>query len=248
MSRVSRTFKYVGWVVKFVFTLLLIFLFVFLLWRVFGSTDPASMKTLAVNDRLYDAYTEADGDLRVFNQSHLTITTADGSRGYFAVTKTAFIPEANQIQIVLRYNNATISHLVEDYSLSHTPDREEDLFDVSLFFSIDMTPDNERDNAVTSVQGTRTFRCSSELVESETKGIYNYRKFVFDLDKCGEDLAELIESGELLAVYADVYYVEDINLEGEAYGTLFLYDYKAKNVEHKLSSKDIKNIEAWKKD
>ena len=246
MSRVSRSFKLAGRLIKLVFSLCIAFICVFLLWRIFGSTDPDSMKTLSVNDRLYEAYMEADGDLEVFDQGHLTITTAQDSRGYFSVTKTAIIPEANQIQIVLRYNNSTIRHLEEDFGLDVTPDRNDYLFDVSLFFSVDLTPENKEDNAVTSVEGTRTFRCASKLVESDSKGLYNYRKFVFDLDSCGEDLASLIDEGKLLAVYADIFYAEQMDLDAKAYSTLFLYDYKAANREVKLSKEDVANIEAFK--
>jgi hypothetical protein len=246
MSRVSRTFKFTGKLIKFLFSLLIVFICVFLLWRVFGSGDPDSMKTLSVNDAVYEAYNEANGDLEIFNQGHLTITTAKDNRGYFSLTKTAIIPEANQIQVVLRYNNATIRHLEEDFSLESTPNRSDDLFDVSLFFSVDLTPENEEDNAIVSEAGTRTFRCSSVQVESDEKGLYNYRKFVFDLDGCGEDLSELIDSGTLLAVYADVYYVRAMDLDAKAYGTLFLYDYKASNIDIELSKEDIKNIEAYK--
>ena len=248
MSRVSRSFKLAGRLIKLVFSLCIAFICVFLLWRIFGSTDPDSMKTLSVNDRLYKAYMEADGDLEVFDQGHLTITTAQDSRGYFSVTKTAIIPEANQIQIVLRYNNSTIRHLEEDFGLDVTPDRNDDLFDVSLFFSVDLTPENKEDNAVTSVQGTRTFRCASKLVESDSKGLYNYRKFVFDIDSVGEDLAELLNTDTLLAVYADVYYVEEMDLDKEAYGTLCLYDYITKKETVKLTRSDRAQIEAWKAD
>ena len=246
MSRVSRTFKFTGRFIKFLFSLLIIFICVFMLWRVFGSGDPASMKALAVNDALCEAYDKSGGDLEVFKQGHLSVTTADDSRGYFSITQTAIIPEANQIQIVLRYNNGTIRHLEEDFSLESTPRRSDDLFDVSLFFSVDLTPENEEDNAIVSEAGTRTFRCSSVLAESDEKGLYNYRKFVFDLDECGEDLSELIDSGTLLAVYADVYYVEEMDLDAKAYGTLFLYDYKASNIDIELSKADINNIEAYK--
>lgn len=247
MSRVSRTFKFTGRLIKFLFSLLIVFICVFLLWRVFGSGDPDSMKTLAVNDSLKSAYDSADGQLEVFKQGHLTVTTADDSRGYFSLTKTAIIPEANQIQLVLRYNNSTLRRLEEDFSLDSAPAREEDVFDMSLFFAVDLTPENLEDNAIVSEKGTRTFRCAATQVASDSKGLYNYRKFVIDLDSCGEDLAALIDSGELLAVYADIYYSEKMDLDKDAYGTLFIYDYKAKPIEVELSEEDISNIEAWQK-
>ena len=86
------------------------------------------------------------------------------------------------------------------------------------------------------------------MVVLRQKSLYNYRKFVFDLDECSEDLSELLDSGTLLAVYADIYYVEDMDLEEEAYGTLCLYDYKTKIEDVELSTRERESIEAWKND
>jgi len=205
------------------------------------------MEALSVNESVVEAY-ENDGELYLFRQEQASITRAESNAGYFSVTRAAFIPEANQIQVVLRYNNSTIKHLVEDYSLETIPERSEDLYDVSLFFSVDLTPENTEDNATVSEGATRTFRCSSRLVRRDEKNLYNYRMFVFDLDECGEDLAALLESGHLLAVYADVYYVEDMDLDEKAYGTLCLYDYLTETEELKLSSDDIKAIKERKYD
>ena len=246
MSRVSRGFKIAGWLIKMLFTLLIASVCAFLMWRVFSSSDPDSMKTVSINDAVYEAYEASEGDLYMFRQEQNSLTRGEDNAGYFGVTRAVFIPEANQIQVVLRYNNSTIRHLTEDYSLESTPMREEDLFDVNLFFSVDLTPENKDDNATISDTGTRTFRCSSKLVERDQKNLYNYRKFVFDLDECGEDLSELLDSGLLLAVYADVYYVEDMDLDEEAYGTLCLYDYITENKTVKLSSGEKKAIEGWK--
>lgn len=248
MSRVSRGFRIAGYVTKMLCGLIVASVCAALLWRVFSSADPDSMKSVYINDAVYEAYNSSGGELYMFNQAQDSLTRGEDNAGYFGITRALFIPEANQIQVVLRYNNSTIRHLVEDYGLENTPMREEDLFDVSLFFSVDITPDNKDDNATISDTGTRTFRCSSQLVERDQKNLYNYRKLVFDLDECGEDLAELLDSGLLLAVYADVYYVEDMDLDKEAYGTLCLYDYITARDEVKLSSPDKKAIEGWKPD
>ncbi|MBQ8141362.1 MAG: hypothetical protein IJ038_06695 [Clostridia bacterium] len=248
MSRVSRGFKAVGFLIKLAFTLLVAFVCGFLLWRIFSSSNPKEMTALSVNDDIYEAYCESGEELYMFTQEQNTVTRAEHNAGYFSITNAVFIPEANQIQIVLRYNNSTIRSLTEDYELSETPPREEDLFDISLFFSVDLTPENTDDNATISNEGTRTFRCSSTQVLSSEKNLYNYRKFVFDLDECGEDIDELIGSGRLLAVYADIYYVEDMELDEEAYGTLCLYDYVTEKKEVKLTSAERKEIEAYKLD
>ncbi len=246
MSRVSKGFKIFGWTIKFLFTLFIAFVCGFLLWRIFSSGDPKSMKTVSVNEGIYEAYSESDGELYIFRQEQNTTTRAERNAGYFSVTRAIFVPDANQIQVVLRYNNSTIKSLVSDYELDETPEKSDDLFDVSLFFTVDLTPENKEDNDTLSDEGTRTFRCSSEQVMKDEKTLYNYRKFVFDLDTCGENLGELLDSGLLLAVYADVYYVEDMELDEEAYGTLCLYDYVTKREDVKLSSADRKAIEAWK--
>lgn len=247
MSIVGKGFKLMGCLIKVLFGLLIFAVCGFLLWRIFSANTPDALTDISVNDAIYEAYDE-DGELYAFRQEQGTITRGARSPGYFSITHTVFIPEANQIQVVFRYNNSTIRNLTKDYSLDAEPDRSEDLFDVNLFFSVDLTPENTEDNATISEEGTRTFRCASKLVASEEKSLYNYRKFVFDLDECGEELSELLESGTLLAVYADIYYVEDMDLEAEAYGTLCLYDYKTKIEDVELSKSERESIEAWKND
>ena len=247
MSIVGKGFKLMGCLVKLLFGLLIFAVCGFLLWRVFSLNTPDTLTDISVNDAIYEAYGEDDG-LYIFRQEQGTITRGARSPGYFSITHTVFIPEANQIQVVFRYNNSTIKNLARDYELDAEPDRSEELFDVNLFFSVDLTPENTEDNAIISDEGTRTFRCSSQLVASEEKSLYNYRKFVFDLDECGEELSELLDSGTLLAVYADIYYVEDMDLEAEAYGTLCLYDYKTKIEDVELSRSERESIEAWKND
>ena len=247
MSRVSRGFKVLWWLIKFAFIALIAFVCGFLLWRIFSSATPKELETITPNEAIYEAYSN-DGELSVIMQEQNTTTRAEGNAGYFSIVHTVFVPEANQVQVVLRYNNSTIRHLVEDKGLDQTPDRSDDLFDISLFFSVDITPDNTEDNATISEEGTRVFRCPSTLVAKEEENLYNYRKFVFDLNDCGEDLAALFESGELLAVYADIYYVGDMDLDEAAYGTLCLYDYITKREVVDLKSADIKAIEGWKDD
>ena len=247
MSIVGKGFRALGCLVKLFFGLLVLAVCGFLFWRIFSANTPDSLTAISVNDAIYQAYEESDGELYVFRQEQGTITRADSNRGYFSVTHAVFVPDANQIQIVFRYNNSTLEHLVKDKGLDAVPDRAEDVYDVTLFFSVDLTPDDESDNAVISDEGTRTFRCSGTLVESEAESLYNYRKFVFDLDGCDENLRELLDSELLLAVYADVYYVGDLDYEDDPYGTLCLYDYKTKIKTVELSKSECETIENWGK-
>ncbi len=245
MSRVSRGFKLAGFLIKFLFTLLVAFVCGFLIWRMVSSSTPKELTRLTVNEDIKTAYGEADGALELFTQKQNTTTRADYNAGYFSIVNTVFVPQANQIQVVFRYNNSTIRSLVNDYELSDTPEREEDLFDVSLFLAIDLTPENKDDNAEISEEGTRTVRCFGKQVISEEKNLYNYRKFIFDLDECGEDIEALLNKDILLAVYADIYYVEDINYDESAYGTLCIYDYITEKKDIKLANAERKEIEAY---
>ena len=75
--------------------------------------------------------------------------------------------------------------------------------------------------------------------------LYNYRRFVFDLDESGEDLQTLLDSRLLLAVYADVYYNEDIRYDENPYGALCLYDFKTKTEVVKLTKNDRRALDAY---
>lgn len=245
MSRVGRAFKITGKIIKFIIGLIIAFIVGILIWRMVSSSDPKSMETLSVNKNTYDAYAQHGDSLYMFYQSQRSITSTDRNYGYFAVTDAEFIPQANQVQITVRYNTSTIRHLTQDYDLGQTPSRDSDLFDVTLLFATDLTPDDPSDNDTNSEESVLFTRCHASSVTSEKKNLYNYRRFVFDLGDADIDLQQLLDSGLLLAVYTDIYYNQDINYDQAAYGTLCLYDYATENRVRKLTSGDKKAFEAW---
>ena len=220
-----------------------------LLWRMFSSGDPTSMKTLDVNPVLKEAYEKAvseDRTLDAFTQEQPTnITTGQKSYSYFSARNVVFIRDAKQVQLTFRYNNSTIRHLVEDYSLAETPKREDDLYDVTLWVVYDLTPDVTEDNEIDheNVKKVRVHATASET-RADTKSLYNYRKLVFD----GVDFSNPDEP--ILAVYMDVYYNEDIDYEAEPYGTLPLYqkiyEDEGVNEPYELTKQDQKAIESFK--
>ncbi len=238
MSRASRGFRIFGKTVKILFFLLVFSVIFFLLWRVFSSDDPKSMEQLTVNDKLCAAYEQNGNELYMFRQNLDMITRADHNYGYFAITDSVFIPAANQIQITFRYNNSTIGHLVEDKGLSETPSRDDELFDVTLLLATDLTPENTEDNLGNDPASVKMTRLHASSVTEDTKNIYNYRRFVFDLDEIGVSLEKLLEDGELLAVYTDIYYVGDVNYDETPYGALCIYDHLSPKETVKLSGKD----------
>lgn len=249
MSRVSRGFRLTGKIIKILFFTLIFSLIGILLWRMATSGDPKSMKTITVNDALYEAYEQKGDSLTVFRQNQKAITQADYNRGFFAITDCIFIPDANQIQIVFRYNNAAIRDLSEKYGMTSLPDRESDLYDVTLLLATDLTPEDDSDNKGNKPESVAFTRLHPVSSSKDQKSLYTYRRLVFDLDVANLSLSELCaEDGILLAAYIDVYYNQDIDYEKSPYGTLCIYDYIQSTKSEKLPSRDIKAIRAYRED
>ncbi|MBQ9086767.1 MAG: hypothetical protein IJY47_06230 [Clostridia bacterium] len=238
-----------GRIVKAVFFLIIFSVIFFLIWRVFSSTKPPeSVAGLEINDDLYAAYLEEGEDLRLWRQSQNTLTRGEDNAGYFGASDCVFIPGANQVQLLVRYNNSTIRALAEDYQLASVPSREEELYDITLVLATDLTPDVTEDNAGNDPASVRFIRLHPVSSTSDTKNMYNYRRLVFDLDEGGVSLEDLTESGLLLAVYADFYYNQDIRYDENAYGTLCLYDYLSETLVEKPESEDRRALKNYKKE
>ena len=220
-----------GRVVKWSISLLLCVICGIILWRVFSSGDPKEVKYLMGNEALYEAYEKSGDELVLQYQMQDTITTAEYNRGYFSITQYVFIPEAQQVQLVFRYNNSTIKHLARDYELGAIPDKSEDLFDVTLVTTTDKTPDNREDNAdAESLMMERHYPTTFERTETS---LYTYYRFVFDNVQITPDM---------LYVFVDFYYLGDLNYEERPYGTLCLYDDESPWVSYKLSRAERKML------
>ena len=212
----QRTFRLFGRVVKISLTVLIFLVCGILLWRVFSSGDPASMSALSVNEPLREAYREHGEDLLLqYQNQNPSITQAEHNRGYFSVTQYVFIPQANQVQLVFRYNNSTIQHLKEDKGLAELPSKEDDLFDVTLVVTEDLTPNNAEDNDEASAVKKERIYPTSGGCTRDTTSLYTYYRYTFD----GVTVEDLT-----LGVFVDVYYVGDLNYEEKAYGTLCIYN------------------------
>ena len=228
------------------FGLLLVFGTIgFFLWRVFSSGNPKSLERLTPNAALRDATIaaeEAGESLTVryqYQQDYIT-SVVDKNYGYFAVTDSKFIPEAKQVQVLFRYNNSTIRHLKEDYKLDAMPNRNDDLYDVTLYVLYDLTPDVESDNDGRTPEAVKAVRYHATSSTAGKKNLYNYRKLVFD------GVEQTDESLPLLAVYVDFYYVGDVDYEKEAYGALPLYLYTDIWDAYEPSGAEMKAIREYK--
>jgi hypothetical protein len=230
------------------FTLLVVAVFVVLFWRMSSSRVPKELVTLTPNEVLLEAYEEHGDGLFKLTQEQNSITRNEENYGYFAVSSAIFVPKAEQLQLLVRYNDSTLKALQADYALDFLPESDKDWYDVTLVLAIDKTPENEDDNLANDPASVELVRVkASELAARAHSGRHSYRKFIFDGVKF---------DGKLLAVYADFYYVGDLAYENEdfdiytdkAYGTLCLYAYTedAINKETPLTEEDRAALEARK--
>lgn len=225
----ARNMRIFGKVVKASFTLLIFVVCFILLWRVFSSGDPKAVDVLMANEHTRAAYEAYGEDMILQYQGQHSITLGEKNRGYFSVTQYVFIPQANQVQIVFRYNNSTIKSLAADYALPEVPSKEETLFDVTLVRTDDLfSPENREDNLDSSTLEVTRYYPSDYI--RETTSLYTYYRYVFD----GVTLED-----HTVGVFADVYYVGDIDYEKEPYGTLCLYDDLSPWMSYSLTKDDI---------
>ena len=227
------TVKAVGLILVFGTTL-------FFLWRAFISTIvPSEVDGISPNGPLKAALESAEGtgeELLYFRQAQEKTTLADHNYSYFTAHDVAFIEDANQIQVLFRYNNSTIRHLVKDYNLPEMPDRTAELYDVTLYVAYDLTPSDLTDNDGNDPESVKFIRYYPTSSESASSLMYNYRRLTFD----GIDMN--VTENPVLAVYVDVYYVEDIDYGKDSYGTLCIYDYATQKEYCKLDKSEAEAL------
>ena len=221
-------------------------------WRFVTSVPPSELTALTPNEEIVAAY--EDGSLKLVNQEQNNITRTEKNYGYFSVAQVVFIPEINQLQILVQYNDSTLKALKSDYADDFSslgekeyPDPEKDWYDVSVVLARDLTPENSEDNLGNDRESVELVRIAPTKVSGAAhKDRYSYRRLVFD----NVPLDSLT-----LAVYADFYYLGDVAYNNEdfdiyedsAYGTLCLYTFADKTLEIKLTKDDIKVIENFEK-
>lgn len=255
----STTSRIIGWVIKALIGLMIGAVLGVLLWRILSSGDPASMKALQPNDKLYNAYAAhaADpesGDFIVLHQRYDTIIRDGDAKGYFSVTQADFLPYADQLQITFRYNNSTLKNVAKDYGMPEPLERGQDWFDVTVTVAYDLTPDNPDDNAINDPECVRFERYQPTACVKDTKNLYNYERLTFDgidiFDHLDED-GEPVMRADVLAVYVDIYFNEDLDYQKDAMGTLMIYVYGTEENRptfvQPISDKDAQTLEAFGK-
>lgn len=226
---IKKILRVVGWIV-FCSVLAV------LMWRMCStSNDPKSVSTIMVNDKLANIYSVQKDSMEIYYQNLDEFNRNEDSYGYFAVTQSIIIPSAEQVQIVFRYNVSTLKYLAEDFpdDFSETPDRNEDLFDVTLVKVIDLTPNNAEDNDdEDNLRFERYF--PSDSISDQTAR-HNYERLLFEDINC-EDA---------LVVYVCIYYKGDLDYEKSPLGDIQIYTSDKDEIRCKyiLTSDDKKAFE-----
>ena len=196
----------------------------FLLWRVyFSGALPDEMKRLSPNGKIAAVYLEK-GELLLQTQEQSTHTRGENNYGYFAVPRFVFIPEADQVQVVFRYNNSTLEATQKDFELDALPPRGEEIFDLVVTQYINTTPDKTGEERVIESRTVTPTSC-----EIGTTSLYTFCRYTFD----GVDLENNV------VVYLDIYYGE----AESSYSTLRLYHEESVSEWRNLTHKEKKEIE-----
>lgn len=237
MARSKYKWRIAGFIFKAICTLVIAAIVILLLWRIIdNSNDPKEMDTVIGNSLLADAYADKGDSLNTYYQEQSKFTRGENNYGYFAITQSLIIEDIDQIQFVFRYNNSTLKHTAEDYSLPSIPSRNEEVYDVTITVMYDLTPENKEDNDGKTKDAVSFERFFASDMVSAKKTLYNYRKFVFD---------GIVIDESVIAVYADFYYVGDLDYDKTPYGSLLIYHEDEENIDYRLTRNDKAAIEAY---
>lgn len=229
----SKVLKIIGKIIKYSFFLVIIAINAIMLWRIFFSGDPSEIKPLIANEKLVSVYNERGNDLVLKTQKQKALAES----GRFSVTDCVFIPEAGQIQITVRYNNSTLRRLAEDFELTGIPDRKNELFDITVVKTTDVTPEDDEDNLDRKKLYEERFYPTG-MAKTAYTSLYTYKKFVFDN----------IEWEDAVGLFVDIYYNEDMDYSGSPYDVLCIYDARMDMDDRALSGADKRALKNAGKD
>ena len=240
--------RVLGKVIKYTAIGIIVFINVFLLWRMFFSTnEPSAIKSISGNEALasaYEAYLadtnpekepfavyQAEKDNISTDESwHKLLPEEDPRKktnqfAQFFLTDVVFFPSANQTQIVLRYNKSTLEHLVNDFYLAEIPDKSEEVFEIVL--AVSYKPDAD--------SAARQMHVKATPCADGTTSLYSFRQYSF------EGLPEFESITDMNVV---IYYKGDE--ENKIYASIDIYDSGLSLSEYQLDKNDIAAIEKAK--
>ena len=219
----SYTLWILGHALRFLFVLLLIGVITLMLWRVvFSQNPPDGFDMISSNETLRAALTE-NGKITVLTQEdQVKYTEGADNYAYFNLEYCYFFKEADQVQLLLFYNNSTLERLAEDRGLAEAPARGEEIFSLKMTQILDMTPDGfvkaSENDMVTEERVITPSKC-----EITTNSLYTFCRYTFD----GVDM-----DTDTVVIYLDMCY------EGESYGTLRLFHRESETQQRLLSGEE----------
>lgn len=223
--------KILGWIGR----ILVFGIIALVLWRVlFSGHIPAKMKTLIVNENTYATYLDEGNKLTMYTQPQEQVIMEGDSAGYFWVCRAIFIPEADQVQILVRYNNSTLTRLAEDFELDRTLARSEDILDVTLVITVDPDPTND---TTTDRQKVR-IQPSGEPI-GDTTMMYNYRLFVFD--------GVTFDPASTINLSIEFYLEGFVDYDAHPLGSLVIYEPQYGTEPYALTLRDKRAIKQYAK-
>ena len=183
------------------------FIYAFFIFRLCSTQDaPESVSSIVWNDTARAAYLADPDAFQILSQEPSTIITDDGR---FWISNVVYLPQANQLQMTIKYNDSTLKYLRE--ALARTANAADS--DAAETVSADdiALPDEPFDYSVLDNSGVR-YNEHSSIADHEQN--YNYRRLVF----------ENISIPEHAAYYIDMYYVGAIDYSAVPYGSLLAWN------------------------
>ena len=216
----SYTMWILGHVLRFLFVLLLIGVISLMLWRVVFSQNPPDGFDQISSNAILRATLAEQGKITVLTQDdQVKYTEGADNYAYFNLEYCYFFKEANQVQLLLFYNNSTLERLAEDRGLAEIPARGEEVFTLELSQYVDVTPEDfvkaSENDILTETKTVAPSKC-----EITTNSLYTFIRYTFDGVALDEDT---------VVIYLDMCY------EGESYGTLRLFHRESETKERLLS-------------
>ena len=250
MSKAGTVLRYSKIAVKSLFVLLILFVYVLLFVRMCSVDDiPDEFRNIYVNDALADVYASENGDEKFIYQALTKYNTDKDTYGFFSTANVLLVPEAGQVQIIIKYNVSTLESVAEKYNLSVAIDRNRtDTFEYSLVVKSALEPIVERSeedsetvdyNDESNYKLERIYPVKTEFL---TAGRYNYVRCVFE----GVDINDVTTLG----VFCDINYKDDIKYEQTdddgkplgSYASVCVYNYSFKDKIYKLTDADIEAL------
>ncbi len=233
-----------GTVIRVIFYALIILVNCAVIFRVCMADDPDDVTAPVINDTLIEAYKSSD-DFKIYTQTVFDMYTPDG---VFYSTGMFYSPDADQVQITVRYNVRTMTEALirEELDIDDENMVTDEMRAQSKYGKI--TPDEVRDGEFFA------FRLSDDSenlytptkVEKNNRFLYVYYTLTFDNIEMEADLEDVDLKAENVKVsnnsnlYINLYTLHDgiADFEKDPVGSMKIYSNERTSDEYKLSGSE----------